>query len=1026
MAFVTAARDYIDFLNSSFHAFGHDISTQQILQQTALYLVESCRVALIYLVTLQWLRDFIYLPIIIPKYTALIYQEALVFAHDPVNIFTFGETPTFVQNKFFVGFFNSIFACLPFSCAHLVALRRFYLQGWPVAFATSLGIIAGHIFFLMPVLFGWRTLLFPWLHFEPWNYVIGFLLITSVVYTFGRPAGVAQYRSFTPKDLKIYASMGFTAFVLTLCEQGVIFQHLTTFTVGLEPSFMEPLTGTSQNLVLAHSNYLLGFLLGSLVFTILSYGAALGFRFIVTQTCLITEVRFHMYYQQYSRYLIMGIAVTTVPFYGLDYFVTNPLGFVPNDSALVRGSLFAQNTLLDTWFKERKGEYTAEMPELLATYPSFGDYPLAGFDRGIYFTYKVGQRNMDSGGVDTWLSDEDYMLPVENAWRSNSKRQQVRRRDLMRRHRASLKRVKTWLRKIAPALAEAEQTRLEQRQQKLSSTGNKDVLVFETRAKDNKQWVPEHFNQFQVLDNYTFGRDRYRLRPQTKALKAVINQSRHLFKKKGAFEDKDFEKINRLTRVLNRTVYRQSRRNDALKTKRDPLMTGRKTLKKAPRYALVQNFEEKIQRQVLDKHLRHPKFPKNYYYIRLWEALNAFLPEDVQNASMSLKEFKVPFRGRKHRRANRRFRNNLFYKPLMRLDIDAFLNRQPKHHLLTPTEEAELYFKRTMLSDYYNSMRRYKNMQNSRQFLLAYGGTKSLAHKVYNHQFKGTYRIAQRLFSVDLRPGNHPGFPKTRQRVLKYDQPLYDETKLHNPMLHEELQKRREVLTKKLEREASQSPEERAYKARRILGTKRLPFFRETNTRPFYCGWDERKRQFVLTNRYTPRQDTGLKAKKGSLGGKQGHDTMIRFTSWPIQKPRIGRSDKKLRGVFPVNRRNRLTFTNEYDQVIAKLFDPIRPAPQYARPDSRGLRSWKNFREWPAGMLVIDAYNPLRWWYRDLPPTPFADRGGFVWPGHRKLKTRALPNEINEVLNKQPQALLSEVAKTLRDKATAFYSTLVT
>ena len=111
MVFVTAVRDYIDFINDNLATLGQGMSTPQIVQQTALYVVESCKLALLYIVTLQWLRDFTYLPILIPKYTGLIYKEALVLAGDPsLNIFTFGETPTIVQNKFFVGFFNSIFA----------------------------------------------------------------------------------------------------------------------------------------------------------------------------------------------------------------------------------------------------------------------------------------------------------------------------------------------------------------------------------------------------------------------------------------------------------------------------------------------------------------------------------------------------------------------------------------------------------------------------------------------------------------------------------------------------------------------------------------------------------------------------------------------------------------------------------------------------------------------------------------------------------------------------------------------------
>lgn len=98
MVFVTAVRDYIDFINDNLATLGQGMSTPQIVQQTALYVVESCKLALLYIVTLQWLRDFTYLPILIPKYTGLIYKEALVLAGDPsLNIFTFGETPTIVQ-----------------------------------------------------------------------------------------------------------------------------------------------------------------------------------------------------------------------------------------------------------------------------------------------------------------------------------------------------------------------------------------------------------------------------------------------------------------------------------------------------------------------------------------------------------------------------------------------------------------------------------------------------------------------------------------------------------------------------------------------------------------------------------------------------------------------------------------------------------------------------------------------------------------------------------------------------------------
>jgi len=1038
MVFVTAVRDYIDFINDNLATLGQGMSTPQIVQQTALYVVESCKLALLYIVTLQWLRDFTYLPILIPKYTGLIYKEALVLAGDPsLNIFTFGETPTIVQNKFFVGFFNSIFACLPFSCAHLVALRRFYLQGWPVALTTSLGIIAGHFFFLTSVLFGWRSLIFPWLHLEPWNYIIGLVLITNIVYNFSRPAGVAQHRRLTSKDLQVYISTGLVAFLLTLCEQGVIFQHITTFTVGLEPSFLEPLTGTSQNLVLAHSIYILGFLLGSFVFTFLSYGAAVGFRFIITQICRITEVRFHMYYQRYSRYLIMVIALTTIPFYGLDYFVINPLGFIPNDTALTRGSLFAPNTELDSWFKEHNGQYSEGIPELLRTYPAMADYPLAGFDRGIYLSHKVGLINPDSGTGQDFVTDEDYMLPVENAWRSRRKREKTERRDLMMRHKASLQRIKFWLRKIAPNLSESEKSRLEQGQQKEAGSDNKEAAAFAARAKRNKQWVPEQFNQFTILDHYSTRRKTYRLPLPKEILVELIDDGHQLLKKKGNFRKNHFERITKLEDTLDTVKARKRAQTD------DFLQEGRrknlrrlsdKTLRNVSRYSLVQDFEKQALLG-LNTSFADPNDSRNFYFLRLWEYMNTFLPEEVQSRKLKSNNLKVPFQRRKHRHFNRSFRNNVYYKPLMRTDIDAFLNRQPKHHALMPAEEAELYFKRTMLSDYYNSMRRYKNMNNKRRFLLAYGGTKSLAHKVYNHQFKGSYRVARRLLSVDLRPANQPNSLKNRQRVLKYDQPLYDETKSHNPMLHEELQKRREDINQDLQRKAT-----RSQKARGILRAKRLPFFRAANTRPFYCGWDTKKRQFVLTNRYAPRKTAGMKGLH-RRDPKKGHLRRLTFKSWPIKNPYYTGTedslnvnleadrwnDKNLRGVFPTNRRNRLDYKKKANRYLANMFDPlVSPSEEqygryYAlRPDPSGLRPWEKFPEWPAGFDMRAWMQPIDWWHNEYRPTPFADRGGFVWPGHEKLKDQYLPKEIKEALGKQPQKLLVEAIQSLRDKAEIF------
>jgi len=88
------------------------------------------------------------------------------------------------------------------------------------------------------------------------------------------------------------------------------------------------------------------------------------------------------------------------------------------------------------------------------------------------------------------------------------------------------------------------------------------------------------------------------------------------------------------------------------------------------------------------------------------------------------------------------------------------------------------------------------------------------------------------------------------------------------------------------------------------------------------------------------------------------------------------------------------------------MFDPI-----VSPSDRAGPRI-----EWPAGLDMREWMQPLDWWQNEHRPIPFADRGGFVWPGHEKLKAQYISKELKEVLNKQPQELLIDLAKTLRNK----------
>jgi len=141
-----------------------------------------------------------------------------------------------------------------------------------------------------------------------------------------------------------------------------------------------------------------------------------------------------------------------------------------------------------------------------------------------------------------------------------------------------------------------------------------------------------------------------------------------------------------------------------------------------------------------------------------------------------------------------------FNRLLLKLDVDSFIRRQPNAHFLTSKEENLLHLRRFLLSEHYNTLRWYTNMEHYRSMKTQLnGGTKSFASRSYNQQFSGTFKKIRHLFAItpsvaggqfqDENPGQ-----VLQPNVLKFDQPLYNEyannssNPLLNPLIiHEEL-----------------------------------------------------------------------------------------------------------------------------------------------------------------------------------------------------------------------------------------------
>ena len=89
---------------------------------------------------------------------------------------------------------------------------------------------------------------------------------------------------------------------------------------------------------------------------------------------------------------------------------------------------------------------------------------------------------------------------------------------------------------------------------------------------------------------------------------------------------------------------------------------------------------------------------------------------------------------------------NPIYTFLLNIEIDSFLRRQPNYHRLSAEEEILLLKRRQLLSNYYDTLTLTNQVPTSQAFNQLV--PKSYTNAIYNHQFKGTLKIARRLFSI--------------------------------------------------------------------------------------------------------------------------------------------------------------------------------------------------------------------------------------------------------------------------------------
>lgn len=319
-----------------------------------------------------------------------------------------------------------------------------------------------------------------------------------------------------------------------------------------------------------------------------------------------------------------------------------------------------------------------------------------------------------------------------------------------------------------------------------------------------------------------------------------------------------------------------------------------------------------------------------------------------------------------------RYYKNYVYKALLNSDISIFLTRQPKQHLLSWKDENDLFTKRQILGNYYDSIREYSRLPNYGPYRELFLGPKSYANRVYNQQFKGTLKIVKRLFSITLAKEKNP-FKKS---ILKFDQPLYRNNEQKPiPILHEELMDRLSEL-KNIK-----------------------PFLEETNPIPFYAGWDENLRKFSVTNYLLSHSNSNLMT---NFYLDTDFET-VHFLAWPIPDPKMNAKQRAPKPPFHLKFNSAIVnlISNIYDDPAYKL---ERDLFEYQVEDQMELVS----ETLPSLIRRVDLREREKI-HTSLQPL----RGGYAWANSDPSKIR-LKEDLLDYLPPQIREKAKEIQSKLK------------
>jgi threonine/homoserine/homoserine lactone efflux protein len=355
LSLVTSVKDYIEIVHKLIESdSSFQINNYDELGPIITYIVITFQEFIRNVVTLKWLNNIWDLPIIIPDISSAMISEISIldnYFHNAFNFLdkplSYGETNLLFYNleKFSIGLINSLFLFIPTGTSHLITIRRFVMQGLEAGYLAGLGSIVGNILWITSVIFGLRFFVIPWLSLDIFRYILGFVLLVKYMWDSYNERKMAVTTQSAKQKIFLLN------FLLALTEQTSIYPFITNLSIGSESSILESFPAQDlTSFITIHFSYILGLTLGCLSLLHLTCWFWENPAFKIYMWLISSfKVSTSFYYKVLNftfLYLTMICAISSIPYYGLDYTLTNPLGLVQDDRILYQPETLAKNPQL--------------------------------------------------------------------------------------------------------------------------------------------------------------------------------------------------------------------------------------------------------------------------------------------------------------------------------------------------------------------------------------------------------------------------------------------------------------------------------------------------------------------------------------------------------------------------------------------------------------------------------------------------------------------------------------------------------